>query len=66
MGGPRDDHTTEVVRQRQVTYDATQMWNLKYDTNELVYKTETYSQTQKANLSLPKGKRGRDKLEICD
>ena len=34
---------------------------LKNDTNELVYKTETYLQTQKANLWLPKRKRG-DKL----
>ena len=34
------------------------MWNLKYGTNELVYKTETGSQTQKTNLWLPKGKGG--------
>ena len=34
------------------------MWNLKYDTNELIYKTETESQTQKTNLWLPKGKEG--------
>ena len=32
------------------------MWNLKNDTNELIYKTETDSQTQKINLWLPKGK----------
>ena len=32
------------------------MWNLKYDTNELIYETETDSQTQKTNLWLPKGK----------
>ena len=29
---------------------------LKNDTNELIYKTETESQTQKTNLLLPKGK----------
>ena len=34
------------------------MWNLKYDTNELIYKTETVSQTKKTNLWLPKGKGG--------
>ena len=28
----------------------------KNDTNELIYKTETDSQTQKTNLWLPKGK----------
>ena len=33
------------------------MWNLKNDTHELIYKTETDSQTQKTNLLLPKGKR---------
>ena len=32
------------------------MWNLKYDTNELIYKAETDSQTSKTNLWLPKGK----------
>ena len=31
------------------------MWNLKQDTNGLIYKTETDSQTQKAHLWLPKG-----------
>ena len=30
--------------------------NLKYDTNALIYETETDSQTQKASLGLPKGK----------
>ena len=27
-------------RERQIPYDITYMWNLKYDTNELIYKTE--------------------------
>ena len=34
------------------------MWNLKNNTNESIYKTETDSQTQKTNLWLPKGKGG--------
>ena len=34
------------------------MWNLKNDTNELVYKTETDSQTMKTNLWFPKGRGG--------
>ena len=42
-------------RERQI-YDITYMWNVKYDTNELIYKSETDSQTQKINLWLPKGK----------
>ena len=32
------------------------MWNLKYDTNELIYETETDPQTQKTNIWLTKGK----------
>ena len=36
------------------------MWNLKYDLNELIYKTERDSQTQKTNLWLPKGNGGRE------
>ena len=33
------------VSQKEIPYDITYMWNLKYDTNESVYKTETDSQT---------------------
>ena len=33
------------------------MWNLKKDKNEFIHKTEIDSQTQKANLWLPKGKK---------
>ena len=39
-----------------MSQDITYMRNLKYDTNEVVYKTEIDSQTQKTNLWLPKGK----------
>ena len=45
----------------------TYMCNLKKDTNELIYKAEINSQTQKANLSLPKeNEQGKDKLEVWD
>ena len=47
-----------------MSYAITYMWNLKIDTNELIYRTETDSQTQKTNLWLPKGKGGRDKLGV--
>ena len=30
-------------RERQIPYDITYMWNLKYDTNELIYETDTDS-----------------------
>ena len=42
--------------ERQILHEITYMWNLKYNTNELIYKIETNLQTQKANLLLPKGK----------
>ena len=47
MNVPRDYHTkwSESDRERQISCDITYMWNLNYDTNELIYKTETDSQT---------------------
>ena len=45
--------TEESERERQIPYDATYIWDVKYDANELIYKTETDSQTQKTNLWLP-------------
>ena len=43
MGGPRDYHKSH--RERQIPYDITYTW-----------KTETYSQTQRTHLWLPRGK----------
>ena len=46
---------SEVVRKRrQVPYDITYMWNLKYDTNEPIYETETESWTQRTEWCLPR------------
>ena len=47
MDEPRDYHTkwNKSDRKRQISYDIIYMWNLKNDTNELIYKTETDSQT---------------------
>ena len=47
MDGPRDDHTkrSQSERERQIPNDIIYIWNLKYDTNELIYETETDSQT---------------------
>ena len=39
-------------------YNITYMWNLKYDTKELIYEAETDSQTDRTDLWLPKGKGG--------
>ena len=37
MDGPRDYHTKrrKSERERQILYDTTYMWSLKYDTDEL-------------------------------
>ena len=47
MDATRDDHTkwSTSERERQIPYDISYMCNLKYDTNELIYETETDSQT---------------------
>ena len=39
MDGPRDFHTkwSKSERERQLPYDITYMWNLKYDKNETIY-----------------------------
>ena len=43
MDGPRDYHAkwSKSERDRQISYDTIYMWNLKSDTNELIYKTVT-------------------------
>ena len=46
MDGPRAYHTkwSKSEKERQIPYDITYMWNLKNNTNESIYKTETDSQ----------------------
>ena len=34
----------------------TYMWDLKYDTNEIIYETEMDSHTQRTDVWLPRGK----------
>ena len=47
MDAMRDYHTkwSKSEGERQIPYDITYMWNLKYDTNEPIDKAETVSQT---------------------
>ena len=47
MDGPGDYHTkwSKPDRERQVSCDTTYMCDLWKDTNELIYKTKTDSQT---------------------
>ena len=40
--------------ERETPYDITYTWNLKYDRNELIPKTETDSQPQRTDLGLPR------------
>ena len=46
MDATRDYHTkwSKLETERQIPYDITYIWNLKYDTNEHIYETETDSQ----------------------
>ena len=46
MGGPRHSHTkwSKSRRESQILYNVIYMQNLKYDANELIYKTETQTQ----------------------
>ena len=46
MDRPRDHHTksNKSEKERQI-YDISYLWSLKYESNELIYKTETDSQT---------------------
>ena len=67
MRGPRDDHTkqSKSERDRQRSYDITSMWNLKYGTNEAIYKTETDSQAKRTDLWFPRGRGvGREGLGV--
>ena len=43
----RDYYTkwSQSGRERQIPYDITYMWNLKYGTNQPIHKTEIVSQT---------------------
>ena len=46
MEATRDYHTKpNAERERQIPFDITYMWNLKYDTDELNYEAETDPQT---------------------
>ena len=45
MDGTRDSHTKWSQRERQIPNDIIYMWNLKYGTNEPIYRKETNSWT---------------------
>ena len=57
MDATRDYYTkwSKSERERQIPCDTTYMWNLKYGTNEPIYKIETDSQAQRTDSWLPRG-----------
>ena len=59
MDEPRDYHTkwSKSERERQIPYDITYMWNLKYDTNELIYETNRLKDIEN-KLMVTKEERG--------
>ena len=60
MDGPRDGNTesTKSDREGEILYDIPYTWNLKEnDSNELTYKTEKDSQTQRTERWLPRERR---------
>ena len=66
MGGPRDFHTKWSQKEGQMPY-ITYVWNLKYNTNEHIYKKKKGSQMQRTPLRLPKeGEVGEERLGVCD
>ena len=58
MDANRDYHSkwSKSERERQIPCDITYTWNLKYDTNELIYETETESYIQRTNGWSPYGR----------
>ena len=66
MDEPRDYQTkwSKSNRERQMPYDITYVWNLKFDTNELNRNRLTNIEN---NLIVTKGDWGeKDKLRVCD
>ena len=65
MDATRDPHTewNKSEREIQVSYDITCMWNLKYCTNEPIYKTETLIDIQNS-LVVAKGEGKGSKMDL--
>ena len=58
---------TKSERERQIPYDITYMWNLKYDTKEPIYETEAESGIERIDWWLPRGLGGgRDGVGVWD
>ena len=56
---PRDDHTKESEKERQLSYDITNMWNLKRNTKEFIHKADTEAcRRRKQTHDYQRGKAG--------
>ena len=54
-------------RERQIVYDITYIWNLKYGTDEPIYETETDSWAQRTDLQLlSEGEGWSERLGLAD
>ena len=53
------------TEKKQVSYDIAYMWNVKYNTNELIYKTEIDHGHRKQTYGYQRGKEG-CKLGVWD
>ena len=57
MDGPRDFHTIEIIQIEKGKYHMISLISgIKYDTNELIFKTKADSQTQRTDWWLPMGR----------
>ena len=67
MNATRDYHSkqSKSERERKIPYGSTYMWNLKFGTNEPIYKKEMDSQTQRTDCGCQEqGGREWDELGI--
>ena len=65
VGGPRDYHTKWSKPDKDKYHMISLIYGiLKNDTNELIYKTETDSQTENKLLVTKEERRGQDKLGV--
>ena len=49
---------SEKVRERQIPYDTPYVWSLKYDTNEVIYKSRNRLTDSEDRLVIASGRRG--------
>ena len=66
MNGPKDYHIKWSNSDRLISYDITYIWNLKNDTNELIYKTGNSLTDIENKHDYQREREGRDKLRVGD